>query len=505
MLIFFRHLVYTVCLKGKSIRPGAAGRFYPKIRVRPELFYGVRMSEWKDVKIEYGDTCITVRVPEYADVLSMDHQPAIEKPLPRIIEALLNPAGCKPLDKLIESMHKPAGEITAAITVSDNTRPVPYSSDREDGILLPLLKQLQKAGIRQKHITIVVGTGTHTATTSEWKRKALGREITEDYRIIDHDCESQTLKSIGVVEGIEVRVNEQFAAADLRIATSLAEPHFMAGVSGGAKAVCPGIINIDTTRQFHGPRWMGYPNAANLRLKDNPCYRFPQAVARRLGVHFSINCLINKEGKLSDIYAGGIEAAHAKAAAAVIKTAGISCRREYDIVLTHGGKVAVNHYQAAKAAVGTIPIIKHGGIVILAAHNDDPEPVGKREYKQVLRVLMEKGPGAFSEHIKSPQWTFVPDQWQVQKWDQFFVKTGGFDNLIYCSTNIPPDVSEKLPGRSGYSVLKNADAAEGGGNAEGMVQAAVDYAVGGKTAELGCAPSVAVLLDGPYGVPILNS
>lgn len=55
----------------------------------------------------------------------------------------------------------------------------------------------------------------------------------------------------------------------------------------------------------------------------------------------------------------------------------IPADQEYDIVLTPGGSVAINHYQAAKAAYGVIPIIKKGGILILAAHNSDKEPIGK--------------------------------------------------------------------------------------------------------------------------------
>jgi nickel-dependent lactate racemase len=468
------------------------------------------MQELQSVELEYGEELLTLKVPVGAEVLSMDHTPALSDPASRIEEALHNPVGGKPLAKIIDVMRKPASDLTAAVTVSDNTRPVPYSCDREDGILMPLLQNLEEAGIAREHITIVIGTGTHAATSAEWKRKALGGAIAEQYKIVDHDCESKTLRSIGSVEGIEVKVNEHFASADLRIATSLAEPHFMAGVSGGAKAICPGIINIDTTRRFHGAEWMGNPKATNLQLEDNPCYRFPLAVARNLGVHFSVNCLNNKEGKLTHIYAGALEPAHRKAAEVVIRTAGIRCRGEYDIVITHGGKVAVNHYQAAKAAFGTIPIIRKGGIVVLAAHNNDPEPVGKPDYKKVLALLMEKEPGTFSGYITSPQWDFVPDQWQVQKWDQFFQKAGGFENLIYCTTHIPRDVLADLPGRSGYSVLdgdeenRKAAGSENTSNAEVMVQAAVDTAVHEMRQRLGREPSIAVLADGPYGVPSIQ-
>ncbi len=463
------------------------------------------MKDWKQVELEYGNMYLTVRVPSCSDILTIPHTPALANPAGAIEEALRNPAAGKRLEKIAASLGaEKAGKpgvsgLTAAITVSDNTRPVPYSSDREDGILLPLLKLLEKSGVRKKNITIVVGNGTHIATTMEWKRKALGERIVGRYGIVDHDCTSPTLKSIGLIQGIEVLVSEHFASADLRITTSLAEPHFMAGVSGGAKAVCPGLVNIDTTRLFHGPAWMGDPRATNLNLNGNPCYRFAQDVAKRTGVHFSVNCLINKEGKLTGLITGELEPAHARAADAVRDASMIPCRHEYDVIVTHGGKAAVNHYQAAKAAYCTIPVIAEGGLVVLAAHNSDDEPVGKPGYGKMLKLLMQSGPGGFTEMIKKKEWVFVPDQWQVQKWDQFFMKAGAFENLIFCTTGIPYKDLARLPGKPGYELVRDHECTDPGL----MVQKAVHHAVREKERELGGKPRTAVLMDGPYGIPVI--
>ena len=477
------------------------------------------MHDWKQIDLEYGDRLLTVPVPLQTEILSMRHPPPIADPVAAIEAALEQPIGSSALKELIEKAageaEKPVAELTAAVTVSDNTRPVPYSSDREDGILLPLLEALHSAGIPPQNVTIVVGTGTHVATSLQWKKTAFGDKIVERYRILDHDCTSPALKSIGKVDGIEVKVNEQFAKADIRIATSLVEPHLMAGVSGGAKAICPGLISIETTRLFHSAQWMDNPNATNLVLENNPCFEFPRKVAGKVGIHFSVNCLVNREGRLTGIFTGDIEKAHEEAAREVRNTAVIPCRDPYDIIITHGGKVAVNHYQAAKAAYGTIPVIREGGIVILAAYNGDPEPVGKPEYKELLDLLRKKGPGVFSEYIKRPEWEFVPDQWQVQKWDQVFMKLGGFEKLIYCTDNIPADVLSALPCRSGYEFLsgegvktaklpqrRNAETSRQ--TVQTMVLETVRYAVQQKTDELGREPLVAVLPDGPYGVPLLE-
>ena len=164
-------------------------------------------------------------------------------------------------------------------------------------------------------------------------------------------------------------------------------------------------------------------------------------------------------------------------------------------MLTHGGRVAVNHYQAVKAAYSVIPIIKHGGVVILVAHNGDAEPVGKAEYKKVIRVLCEKGPGAFTDLLKSGSWQFILDQWEVQKMDQFFKKVGSFDGLIYCTNNIKPKELKQLPGRSGYAFV-----APGCRDIATMVQNAIERAV---TSSQGKEPRFAYVKDGPYAVPVL--
>ena len=211
-----------------------------------------------------------------------------------------------------------------------------------------------------------------------------------------------------------MKINRQFVEADIHVITGLVEPHLLAGVSGGRKAVCPGLINLQATYLFHGVEFMDNPNVANLVLKNNPCHEFALKVAHKTRVDFSLNVTINGSEKLTGVFVGDLEKAHLEAVKKLREYAVVPCQHGYDIILTPGGKVAVNHYQAAKSVYGTISAIKKEGIVILAAHNADEEPIGKDEYKKVLRVLQEKEPGKFTQFIKGKSWQFIPDQWQAQ-------------------------------------------------------------------------------------------
>ena len=451
---------------------------------------------WKPESIEYGAQFIQVMVPENCDILEMKHAPALSNPKEHIEHALSHLIAGPTLEAIVISLHKPMKDIQVAIAVSDNTRPVPYHGKKDDGILLPILSRLEKAGVEKRNIKIIVATGTHAATSWDWKRKAFGDRILESYKIRDHDCTSPDLCSLGSFMGIPVKINSHFYNADLRIVTGLVEPHFMAGFSGGRKAVCPGLVNLEVNRLFHSAEFMDNPRAANLVLEDNPCHEFALKVARKLGVHFSINVALNSDMHLAGVWAGELEKSHERAVETVRKWVEIEVDNEYDIVLTHGGRVAVNHYQSVKAACSVIPIIKPGGFAVLVAHNGDAEPVGKDNYRRVLQVLKDEGPGSFTDLLKSRRWNFVPDQWEVQKLDQFFKKVGSFDGLIYCSTNIGPDELKKLPGRSGYE-FAGSDCTD----IASMVQSAVDHAVNSSHAK---EPRFAYVKDGPYAAPVFR-
>ena len=453
----------------------------------------------KNVKLEYGDTMIQVQVPVGADILKAKSPAPLAEPRQTIATQLAQPLGTLPLAKLIARSNKAPSKLTVAIAIADNTRPVPYSSERTDGLLLPLLRCIENAGVLPCNICLIVATGTHVATSQAWKRKHLGREVFGLCRCIDHDCQSSDLVPLGEIQGTRVSINRQFMEADIRIATGLVEPHFMAGASGGRKTICPGLMNLEATNVFHGPEFMDHPHSSNLVLENNPCHEFSLAVARRVNVDFTMNATVNSEGNLTGLFCGELEQAHGEAVNRISGEAIVVAAHEYELVVTTGSKVAVNHYQAAKAACATIPIVRQDGFVVLIAHNGDREPVGKDEYKECLRELMHTRAGQFSARIRERDWQFTPDQWQVQKWDQFFRKIGSFQHLAYCTNNIPRSILAQLPATSGYEFIGKTSS-----NISAMASGAIAYAAGQAAHEFNCMPRTAVLVDGPYAVPLVR-
>ena len=458
---------------------------------------------WKKVKVEFTGGPLSIAVPPDCVELTMEKVAALKNPRKEIDRILSQPIGSPGIPEIIRAKGKPAAELKVAVTVSDITRPVPYRG--KNGFLPPLLQILQKEGIRKENVRIIVGTGTHRASTPAEKAEMLGKEIAAAYRIIDHDCEDkESLVHVGrTPTGTEVYLNKIFREADIRIATGLTESHFMAGVSGGRKAVCPGLVDLRTIQKFHSPEFLESPCATNLVLEGNPCHEESLAVAKAVGVDFTITTTLDKGLRMTGFFAGDLEKV-LEAAVAKIKTyVEIPLQEEFDCVLTHGGYVGRNHYQLAKAAVGAIPAVKEGGVIIIAADNRDPEPIGGPEYKTLTHLLKLLGPDGYVEVLRSPGWKFTKDQWEPEVWGRVLRKVGE-DGLIYCTSDIPERGFAMLPGRSGYEFLTPAGRKKSRAKkVEEMVQNAV-IAFCGEAAAKGVTPRMAFVSEGPYSVPTIK-
>ncbi len=445
-------------------------------------------AHWKKIKIDYLDSNLVVEVPQTCDILQMNPV----SPLPNIPEAIeysfQNPIHSETIDEIVSYHPKPAEEITVAIAVSDNTRPVPYNCTNKKNILSPVINRLERSGINRQNIRIIIATGTHAPTSIQWKKEAFGDDICENYIILDHDCRSEDLIPIGLIKGVPVKINRDFIQSDIHIVTGLVEAHFMAGVSGGRKAICPGLVNLEATQVFHGPEFMADTNADNLVLYRNPCHEFALEVALRTRVDFTVNVLLNGDMDICGITTGDLEISHQKALAQLKSFSELKLDKKYDIVLTHGGKGAVNHYQAVKGAWAALPAVDRGGHIILLAHNQDNEPIGSPHYKNLIKKLKKVGIGNFSPLLSKPDWVFTHDQWEVQKWEQVFMRIGGEQQLIYCTTNIPPEILAALPGLNGYQFVEDSST-----NITNMLQQVIYYCVKQKENA-----SMAFLKEGPY-------
>jgi len=456
---------------------------------------------WKQIKVDFGDDFLDIKVPEGCEILTMPSMPCLVDSAASITKALNEPTGSPTISGIIQAKDKPAGELSVCITVSDITRPAPYRG--ENGLLLPLLGLIEAAGVRRENIVIVIGNGMHRPSTLEERLYMYGPEVVDNYRIVDHDCEDDATMVLAArtTRGTDVHLNKIFFESDVKIITGLVESHFMAGVSGGRKAVCPALVNTKTIEFFHSVEVLEDPNATNLILDGNPCHEEALEVAQTVGIDFLVNVTLDKRLCMTGVFAGGLEEAHMAAFEAMKKSVMIPIAQPYDIVITHAGYVGRNHYQAVKAAVNAMPAVKENGLIVMLADNMDVEPIGSQEYKTFLHMFKILGPDGYNNILRHPDWKFTKDQWEPEMWGKPYRKVG-MDGLIYCSPQIPEENFDIIPGPNGYHFIESDERfATDGQKATAMLQNAIIYAVRHSRFK-GQKPTIAYIDEGPYAIPM---
>jgi nickel-dependent lactate racemase len=466
-----------------------------------EILAGANIQGWKEIKVDFGGDFLDIRVPDDCDILTMPSMPCLVDSAASITKALNQPTGSPTISEIIHAKDKPAGDLTVCITVSDITRPAPYKG--ENGLLLPLLGLIEGAGVKKENIVIVIGNGMHRPSTLEERLYMYGPEVVDNFRIVDHDCEDDASMVLAAhtKRGTHVHLNKIFYESDVKIITGLVEAHFMAGVSGGRKAVCPALVNTRTIEVFHSVEVLEDPKATNLILDGNPCHEEALEVAQSVGIDFLVNVTLDKRLCMTGVFAGGLEEAHLAAFEAMKQSVMIPIEQPYDMVITHAGYVGRNHYQAVKAAVNAMPAVRDNGLIVMLADNMDVEPIGGQEYKTFLHLLKILGPDGYNNILQYPDWKFTKDQWEPEMWGKPYRKVG-MDGLIYCSPQIPEENFDIIPGPNGYDFIdSNASFATDGDKATAMLQNSIIYAVHHPRFN-GNQPTVAYIDEGPYAIPM---
>jgi len=459
----------------------------------------------KRISIKLGKETAKVNLPDNTEILSIIPPKLLGDPALSIQRALVDSISSLSLEQIIAQKLKKNAQAKAAIVISDNTRPVPYKG--KAGILWPIIEKLLTKNISNDRILILVATGTHRPLSEKELREMLDPRVF-DYKIPikNHNCrDKNNLVYLDKTSlGSSVYINQDYMAADIKILTGLVETHFMAGASGGRKSICPGLIGEESIYIFHGALMLASPKANDLIINDNPCHQEALEVAKKAGADYILNVTLDQDFKLTGVFAGDLEEAQKQAVKQIIKYVTIPLDKEYDIVITHAGFVGINQYQTAKAAIVAIPALKPNGKLIMIANNNDKDLIGSEKYKTVLHLLKIIGAKQFNHLILSPDWTFVPDQWQVQMWTRLFSKIPP-ENFIYYSPRLSFNDYKIIPCVDGNIFLPRSERYKDNfKNAAQVIEKAVEAAI----YELKSAGQekikIAYLAEGPYGVPVKN-
>jgi nickel-dependent lactate racemase len=359
------------------------------------------------VELLYGKGTIELRLPDGVrpSVIRKRPMPLLPRPEEAIAQALARPVGTPPL------AERARGSRSACILVCDITRPVP------NGLFLrPLIQALLDAGVPREGIRVLVATGLHRPNEGDELRELIGDPWVMDKVAVENHVATDDAAHVDLgrtPRGTVVRLDRRLVEADLRIATGLVEPHFMAGWSGGRKVIAPGVAHAETITTFHNSRFMSHPRAANCVLDGNPLHEEQLAIMGMIGGALALNTVIDDERRMAFVNFGEIVASHLAAVDFVRDYAEVRMPRRFRTVVTSaaGYPLDKTYYQTVKGMVGPLDILEPGGDLIIASACS--EGMGSRHYVQAQRRLVDLGVEGFWESIKDKPHASI-DEWQTQ-------------------------------------------------------------------------------------------
>jgi nickel-dependent lactate racemase len=313
-----------------------------------------------DVWLPYGKSDVCVRVParnllgsiEPKEVMGVsDSKAEIERSLREVI-------GSKRLSEIANSDSK------VAIVVDDQTRHSPTSV-----MILPVLAELQLAGVKDDNVTVIFGCGTHRTVKPEESLRIIGEETSRRVKVVSHDCKAQDLVYVGTTRkhGNKIFLNRDFAEADVKVLLGDVGFHYYAGYGGGRKSVMPAVAGEETIKHNHA--MLLNSNAHTGILNENPVHEDMTEAARLAKVDFILNVVTNRKGEIVKAFAGDLQQAFDAAVKLVDEIYRVEVDRRADIVVVSpGGYPAdINLFQAYKALDNSLEVVKRGGVVILVA------------------------------------------------------------------------------------------------------------------------------------------
>ena len=304
-------------------------------------------------------------------------------------EALIRNAIANPIEsKHLEELVHPGDKV--CIAIGDKTR----LWQKQSVMLKVVVEILNGQGVKDEDITIISAVGSHPFQTREELLAAVGEELFERIRVVEHDCKDEAnLVYVGTTKrGTEVSINKIAHDADCLILLGGIVYHYLAGYGGGRKTILPGLSSHKTIMQNHA--WALNPHlgeGSNPAVKNsvmdetNPLADDMLDAAKLVEPDFIVNVIANDDGKLTHAVAGHYIAAHEAGAAIIDRRDGVEIKELADMVIVNGGGYPkdINMYQSIKPMVNASAAVEPGGIILLA--NEASNGIGSPDLEYMLK------------------------------------------------------------------------------------------------------------------------
>lgn len=252
--------------------------------------------------------------------------------------------------------------------------------------------------------------------------------------------------------GTEVHVNRHIVEADCLLIIGSVEPHYFAGYTGGRKSLIPGLAGYRTVEQNH--RWALSPDSKPLCLEGNPVHDDLMEAIALLGEKkiFSVQVVLESEGRIYAAFAGDMEATFRKAVEAANRVYVTELEEKAEVVVAVAASpLDANLYQAHKAIEHGKLALKRGGTIILVAAC--PEGIGPRHFYDMLTSIRSRAEiPAFLEKSKTTNYTLGLHK--AAKIAELLLTSE-----IWAMTEMPDDVLQRIHIRPVHHLQKGVEEA----------------------------------------------
>ncbi len=320
------------------------------------------------MELKYGSTSFPLEFPP--ERLAGVIEPAIDLPAESSEEIIgLALDGCEPI------LSGFAPEDRVVIVTSDITR---YTGSE---LYLPLMvERLNRRGIPDRNIEILIALGIHRKQTTHEHEKILG-PLYGRIKVTDHDCDGPAgLATVGKTSAnIEVSINRRAVEADRLILTGVIGFHYFAGFGGGRKALLPGIASRQACMASHfsvlnpQPGSGKNPLATTGNLEGNPVHQAMAEACAMVGPDLILNTVLSLEKRVIAAFAGPWREAHERGCRYYRELFSYPIADKADLVVVSCGGFPkdINLIQAHKSMEYASRALREGGVMILLAECRD--------------------------------------------------------------------------------------------------------------------------------------
>jgi len=268
-----------------------------------------------------------------------------------VIRSISNPIASKRIQELANGAKK------VTLIIDDTTRATPTSE-----ILPPLLEILNDSGVSDERITIVMALGSHNLPSKDELTEKIGLDTLRRVNIELHDP-NRNLKFVGIsTRGTHIYINRTVMDSDLKIGIGYIKAHEFAGYSGGPKIIVPGVSGLETIIKNH--KMILEPASVIGKRSGNPVWEDALEIARRIGLDFKIDCVLNMRKEVVRIFAGDVEKAQIEAIKVYDDIYRTKISKPADVTIVAGYPLDATLIQTMVGVIAANIATKDGGTII---------------------------------------------------------------------------------------------------------------------------------------------